>query len=75
MKNFFLFELIKKLQAKNKKFQFVIGEYIRGNKNLIVENFYRDQKFKKIDGKWVKKINTFKMGKYKEFIKIVRNIN
>ena len=74
IEDFFLFELIKKLKEKNKKFELVIGEYIKGNKNLMVENFYRDQKFKKVDGKWVKKLNTFKMGKYKEFIKLVKNI-
>ena len=74
IEDFFLFELTKKLKEKNKKFELVIGEYIKGNKNLMVENFYRDQNFKKVDGKWIKKLNTFKMGKYKEFIKIVKNI-
>ena len=66
----FLFELIKKLKEKNKQSKFVIGEFIKGNKNLIVKNFYQEQGFKKENRNWVKRLDSFKDSKHKNFIKI-----
>ena len=68
----FLFELIKKIKEKNKQSKFVIGEYIKGNKNLMVKDFYREQNFKNLNGRWTKELDSFKLGKYKKFIKIVK---
>ena len=68
----FLFELIKKLKEKNRKSKFVVGEFIKGNKNLIVKNFYEEQGFKKEKSKWIKKLDSFKTCKYKNFIKVER---
>ena len=66
----FLYELSKKLKKK-KQYKFIIGEYIKGDKNLMVKNFYKEQGFKKENGKWIKRLDNFKSGKYKSFIKVV----
>ena len=70
IEDIFLFELIKKLKKK-KQNKFLIGEYCKGDKNLIVKDFYQEQGFKKKNSKWIKELDSFKSSNYKKFIKVV----
>ena len=38
----------------------------------MVKDFYREQNFKNLNGRWTKELDSFKLGKYKKFIKIVK---
>ena len=72
IENIFLYELVKELKKENKN-KLIIGEYIKGDKNFIVKDFYKSQGFKKKgDNTWIKKIKDFREDKLKKFIKVVR---
>jgi len=69
IEDIFLSELLKRIK-KNKNFKNVTGEYIKSEKNKIVEDYYKKQGFRKKNNLWIQKIKDFKSSKYAKFVKI-----
>ena len=71
IEDIFLSELIKKIK-KMKIYNNITGEYIKSEKNKIVEDYYKKKGFLKKKNIWIKKINSFKPTKYEKFVKIIK---